>query len=43
MTSSFSPRGTVSASMSVTKPYLYSCVASSSIVFVSVLIARILE
>src|SRR5262245_47199974 len=38
-TSSLSPLGRVSASISVTKPYLYSCVASSSIVVVGVLIA----
>ncbi len=37
MMSSFSPRGASSASTSVTKPYLYSWVASSSIVLVSVL------
>src|SRR5512142_189880 len=40
---SFRPRGTVSASMSVTNPYLYSRFASDSIVFVSVAIfARVL-
>src|SRR5271169_5066376 len=30
ITSSFKPGGTVSCSMSVTKPYLYSCVARNS-------------
>ena len=35
--SSFSPGGNVSASMSVTKPYLYSWVASCSMVSVAVL------
>ena len=34
--SSLRPRGTASASMSVTKPYLYSRLASSWIVFVAV-------
>ena len=39
--SSFRPRGTVSASMSVTKPYWYSRLASSSIVLVAVVIVSI--
>src|SRR5437763_15562379 len=38
-TSSLRPRGTVSASISVTKPYLYSRLASSSIVRVAVVIS----
>ena len=36
--SSFKPRGTASASTSVTKPYLYSWLAIASMVFVEVLI-----
>src|SRR5215831_4924252 len=39
MTSSLRPRGSVSASMSVTKPCLYSRLASSSIVLVAVLMS----
>src|SRR5437879_741861 len=39
--SSLKPRGTVSVSMSVTKPYLYSRLASSSIVLVAVVIVSI--
>src|SRR5438874_13753372 len=38
MMSSLRPRGTVSASISVTKPYLYSRLASSSLVLVAVVI-----
>src|SRR5438132_13495523 len=38
MSSSLRPLGTVSASMSVMKPYLYSRLASSSIVLVAVVI-----
>ena len=36
MMSSFSPRRTVSASMSVTKPYLYSRLTNSSVGVVAV-------
>ena len=36
MISSLSPRGTVSASISVTNPYLYSWLTNSSVVFVAV-------
>src|SRR5438045_2195733 len=39
MVPSFKPRGTVSVSTSVTKPYLYSRFASSWIVLVAVVIA----
>jgi hypothetical protein len=39
MISSFSPRGTVSVSMSVTNPYLYSRLTNSSVVDVAVLMA----
>src|SRR5438477_12129092 len=38
MMSSFSPGGAASASTSVTKPYLYSCLTNPSIVSVAVLI-----
>src|SRR5574337_549477 len=38
MTSSLNPQGIVSASTSVTKPYLYSWLARASIAFVDVLI-----
>src|SRR5512143_1704645 len=40
MTSSFKPGGTVSASISLTKPYLYSRLAKSSILSVAVFIAN---
>ena len=36
MISSFNPRGTVSVSMSVTNPYLYSRLTNSSVVYVAV-------
>src|SRR5437899_1699120 len=43
MMSSFRPRGAASASMSVTKPHLYSRLASSSIVRVAVVILATLS